>query len=106
MPLLAGLFGTLIGGLVNWIAQYLTKKVVTSGLAVAGFAIALTVLMVMFNVLAAPLVQAMFSTSFGSFIGLAFPPMAGTCLASMATCWSGCALYKLKMQTIKMSASA
>jgi hypothetical protein len=106
MPLLAGLLGQLIGGLANWFAQAAAKKLVVAGLAVTGFAVALAVLMVMFNTLAAPLVQAMFSTSFGSFIGLAFPPMAGTCLASIATCWSGCALYKLKMQSIKISASS
>jgi len=51
-------------------------------------------------------VQGMFSTQYGQFIGLAFPPISGTCMTSIATCWGGCALYKLKMQSIKMTASA
>ena len=106
MPLLAGLIGSLIGGLANFFAQMFVKKVAITAVAVLAFAAALLVLMAVFNGLVAPLVQSMFSTSFGQFIGLAFPPIAGTCMTSIATAWGACALYKLKVQSIKMSASA
>lgn len=106
MPLLAALLSSLVGGIASFIALLWAKKLAVSGLAIVGFALALTALMLVFNQLVTPLVAAMFSTQYGQFLGLAFPPMAGTCMASIATCWGACALYKLKMQSIKMSASA
>lgn len=106
MPLLAGLISGLVGNVLAFLAQMWTKKVAVAGLAIAAFALALTALMVVFNALVAPLVQSMFSTAYGQFIGLAFPPISGTCMTSIATCWGACALYKLKVQSIKMSASA
>ncbi|MDM0027768.1 DUF5455 family protein [Variovorax saccharolyticus] len=106
MPLLAGLIASLFGGVASFLAQIWAKKIVVAGLAIAAFAAALAALLAVFNALVSPLVAAMFSTQYGQFIGLAFPPIAGTCMTSIATCWGACALYKLKMQSIKMSASA
>lgn len=106
MPILAALFASLMGGVTSFIAMLWAKKIAVAGLGIIAFAAALTVLMLVFNTLVTPLIAAMFSTQYGQFLGLAFPPMAGTCLASLATCWGACALYKLKMQSIKMSASA
>lgn len=106
MPILAGLITSLFGGIASLIALLWAKKIGVTVVAVAAFAAALVALMATFNLLVAPLVQSMFSSSLGQFIGLAFPPIAGTCLASLATCWGACALYKLKVQAIKMSASA
>lgn len=106
MPLLAGLISSLFGGIASLVALVWAKKIGVTVVAVAAFAAALVALMATFNLLVAPLVQSMFSTSLGQFIGLAFPPIAGSCLASLATCWGACALYKLKVQAIKMSASA
>lgn len=106
MPLLGALIASLFGGIASMIGLFWAKKISVTVLAVGAFALALAALMTMFNALVAPLLAEMFSTSLGQFIGLAFPPIAGTCLASMATCWGGCALYKLKIQAVKMSASA
>lgn len=106
MPLLGNLLASLFGGIAAFLVEALTKKVVTVAVAVAAFALALGVLMVGFNAVASPLVAALFSTQYGQFLGLAFPPMAGTCIASIAATWGMCALYKLKIQSIKMSASA
>lgn len=106
MPLLGALISSLFGGIASFIALFWAKKISVSVLAVAAFALAFAALMVMFNLLVAPLVGAMFSTQYGQFLGLAFPPIAGTCMTSIATAWGGCALYKLKMQSIKLTASA
>lgn len=106
MPLLGQLLASLFGGLGGTLAAAGTKKVATIAYAVTAFGLALAALMATFNYLVAPLVGAMFSTQYGQFLGLAFPPMAGTCMASIGTAWGSCALYKLKMQSIKMSASA
>lgn len=106
MPLLAALWSAVVGGMASFIALLWAKKLAVAVLAVAAFAASFTVLIAAFNMLVAPLVGAMFSTQYGQFIGLAFPPIAGTCLTSLATCWCACALYKLKIQSIKMTASA
>jgi hypothetical protein len=106
MPVLAQLFVSLFGGLASSLVAMGTKKVATVAAAVVAFGLALAALMGVFNALVAPMVQAMFSTQYGQFLGLAFPPISGTCMAGIATCWGACALYKLKVQSIKMSASA
>jgi hypothetical protein len=106
MPILAGLISSLFGGIAALIGVLWAKKLSVAALAVIAFAAALTSLMIVFNSLVAPLVGAMFTTQFGSFIGLAFPPVAGTCLTSLGLCWSACMLYKLKIQSIKLTASA
>lgn len=106
MPLLGALLASLAGGIASFLTQIWAKKLVVAGLAVAAFAVALVALMAVFNALVAPLVQSMFSTQYGQFIGLAFPPISGTCMTSIASAWGACALYKLKMQSIKMTASA
>lgn len=106
MPILAGLLSSLFAGLATFLTQIWAKKFVVAGLAIGAFAVALGVLMALFNTLVSPLAQAMFTTQYGQFIGLAFPPISGTCMASIVSCWTGCALYKLKMQSIKLTASA
>lgn len=105
MPVLASLIASLFGGIAAFLVEFVTKKIAVAGAAIAAFAVCLGVLMTLFNSLVTPLVQAMFTTQYGQFIGLAFPPMAGTCLASISATWMGCALYKLKMQSIKLTAS-
>lgn len=106
MPLLGTLIASLFGGIASLIGLFWAKKISVSVIAVAAVATALLALMALFNGLVSPLLQQMFTTSLGQFIGLAFPPIAGTCLASIGACWGGCALYKLKVQAIKMTASA
>ena len=106
MPIFATLIASLTGGVASFLALLWGKKIAVAALAVAAFAVALAVLMAIFNALVSPLIAGMFSTQYGQFLGLAFPPIAGSCMASIATCWGACALYKLKMQSIKMSASA
>lgn len=106
MPLLGALLSSLFGGIASLVALFWAKKIGVTAVAVIAFAAALVALMATFNLLVAPLIQSMFSSSLGQFIGLAFPPIAGSCLASLGTCWGACALYKLKIQSIRMSASA
>lgn len=106
MSALGTLIVSLIAGAVEFFAKQWGKKVAVTVVAVAAFASALVVLMAVFNALVSPLVQSMFSTQYGQFIGLAFPPISGTCMTSIASAWGACALYKLKMQSIKMTASA
>lgn len=54
----------------------------------------------MFNGYLAPLAQQAFSTSYGQFMGLAFPPVAGTCMATFGAALLASFLWKLKRQWI------
>lgn len=82
------------------------KKVATGALAVALFGAALLALLATFRGLVSPLVAAAFSTEYGQFIGLAFPPVAGNCLATIAACWAACVLYRWQATAIQISNSA
>ena len=106
MPLLASLITQLFGGVAAFFANMASKKVTTMVLATGAIGVVSTALLVIFNTLVSPLVQAMFSTQYGQFLGLAFPPISGTCMATIGTIWTACAAYKLKVASIKMTASA
>jgi len=106
MSLLAQLIAALVGGIASFIASMLSKKVTTMVLATGAITVVSAALIAAFNLAVTPLVQAMFSTQFGQFIGLAFPPISGTCMTSIGAMWAACALYKLKVVSIKMTASA
>lgn len=106
MPLLAGLIQSLLGGLAAQFISMFVKKAATAAGAAAAIGVCMAVLVVSFNTLVAPFVASMFTTTYGQFIGLAFPPIAGTCLASIGATWAACGLYKLKVATIKATASA
>jgi hypothetical protein len=106
MPLLAALLTSLFGGLAAQIVAMFVKKGATAVTAAAAIGVCMTVLVVTFNTVVSPFIASMFSTTYGQFIGLAFPPIAGSCLAAIGTTWAACGLYKLKVATIKATASA
>lgn len=106
MPILAGLLTSLIGVIASMFAYIWAKKISVAIVAIAACAAALAVLLAVFNGLVTPFLSVMFSTSLGQFVGLAFPPIAGTCMASLGICWGACALYRIKIQAIKITASA
>jgi len=100
MPLLGQLLVNLFGGLATGLAAWFAKRAASKAIVVAGIVASVTALMLLFNNTVAPLAAQMFSTSYGQFLGLAFPPVAGTCLAAISTCWVGCATYKLRERAI------
>lgn len=106
MPILGALLSSLFTGLAAALVQWWTKKATTAIFGAAALFACAVVLMAAFNTLIAPMVQSMFQTQYGQFIGLAFPPIAGTCMAAISATWAGCALYKLKVASIKLTASA
>lgn len=106
MPLLAAFIGSLIGGIVQFFAQLASRKITVMVLATASITLAYVGLLSAFNVAITPLVQAMFSTQYGQFLGLAFPPISGTCMAVIGVTWGGCVMYKIKIVSIKLTASS
>lgn len=106
MPLFAAFFSTVIGAFASFLALGASNKVTVMVLATGAITLVSVALMVAFNLAVTPLVQAMFSTQYGQFLGLAFPPISGTCMVSIGAMWAACAGYKLKVASIKMTASA
>lgn len=53
-----------------------------------------------FNSYLAPLAQEAFNTQYGQFMGLAFPPVAGTCMATFTVALLFSFVWKLKKQMV------
>lgn len=106
MPLFAAFFSTVIGAFASFFAAAASKKVTVMVLATAAITLVSAALLAAFNLAVTPLVEAMFSTQYGQFLGLAFPPISGTCMVSIGAMWAACAAYKLKVASIKLTASA
>ena len=53
-----------------------------------------------FNTAISPLVAGLFSNPYGQVIGLAFPPVAGTCVATTLAALLFAAAYKLKVRVV------
>lgn len=90
--LLVNLFGGAFGGAIAWFAKRGATKVAVG----VGLTASLAALMLLFNTTVAPLAAAMFNTQYGQFLGLAFPPVAGTCLTAISVVWIGCATFRIR----------
>lgn len=106
MPLLGALIISLASGIATFFVQFLTRKLAIAAAAVAAFGLVTTALLAGFNALVAPLVGQLFMTSYGQVIGLAFPPVAGSCMAVIGICWGACTLYKWQVGAIKLATVA
>lgn len=106
MPQLATLLASLIGSLIGGFGKDAARKGATLLIATAAFAAATVALMLVFRTVVAPLVQAAFSTTLGQYIGLAFPPVAGNCIAATTACWIACAVYRLQTRIVQATASS
>lgn len=104
MPILASLLVSLFSGFGGLISAIFAGQIAVRLAAVGAFVTAGGVLLLAFNTLVAPIAGAVFSTSYGQLLGLAFPPIAGTCLAAVAGCWSACALYGIQRRALSMVA--
>jgi len=104
MPILGGLLVSLFTGLGGLFSAIFGAQVAVKLAAVAAFIGFGVVLLAVFNTLVAPIAAAVFSTGFGQLLGLAFPPIAGTCLAAVAAVWSACGLYGIQRRALSMVA--
>lgn len=105
MPLLANLLSSLLGSLIGGLGKDAARKAGVLIAALASFAAATTALMVVFRTAVQPLALNMFRTEYGQFMGLAFPPISGDCMATIATVWIACAVYRAHVR-ITQAASA
>lgn len=100
MPLLGSLIAGLFASLTSVLGAWFGVSVAVKVAAVAAFLAFAAALLAVFNTAVAPLVGAMFATSWGMVLGLAFPPIAGTCLAVLAAVWGACGLYGMQRKAL------
>jgi hypothetical protein len=104
MPLFAQLFAAFFGALGTFLARIFAAKIALRVLAVGAISALGGGLVVLFNTFAAPLASAIFATSYGQLLGLIFPPVAGTCCATLLAFWVACLTYRLKVRAIEITA--
>lgn len=104
MPALGLLIPALFGALATFLAKLFAVRLAIRIAAVAALIACSALLMTTFNSLVAPLVAQAFSTQYGQVLGLAFPPVSGTCLVALAGVWSACGLYGLQKRAILTTA--
>lgn len=102
MPILAGLIGSFFTGLGALLSAVFAAQIAIKLAAVAAFLGFGVALLAAFNLLVAPIAAVVFQTAYGQFIGLAFPPIAGTCWAAISTLWAACALYGIQRRALGM----
>lgn len=100
MQLLAAMIGTIAQALSVFFAIQFAKKIAFAIAAVSIFGTMYGAMVTTMNALINPLLTALFSTTYGQFIGLAFPPIAGTCFGIIATAWAACSLYQWQKQAL------
>jgi len=104
MPILGGLLVSLFTGLGGLFSAIFGAQIAVKVAAVSAFLAFGVALVAAFNTLVAPIAAQVFSTTFGQLLGLAFPPIAGTCLAAVAAVWSACTLYGVQRRALSMVA--
>lgn len=105
MPLLGAMISSLFGALSAFLVKLFLAKLAIRIAAVAAIVAVGTVLMTAFNNQVAPLVARMFQSQYGQFVGLAFPPVAGTCIAAITAVWLACSTYALQVRAIRTTAN-
>lgn len=105
MPIFAQLFAGFMTAIGGFLLKLFVAKVTIRVVAVAAITALGSVLLLTFNNFIAPLVAQAFNTQYGQFLGLAFPPVAGTVLAGLLTLWAACIAYRLHVEAIKMTAN-
>lgn len=101
MPILGALVTLLFSKLMLFMGLLFAKKVALTLLGVAALATIAGALYATMRSVVIPLASSLFSTSYGSIIGLAFPPIAGQCILAITTVWSACALYSYQRTAIR-----
>lgn len=104
MPILASLLVSLFTGVGGLLSAMFGAQIAVRLAAVAALISFGVALLAIFNGVVAPIAAAVFSTSYGQLLGLAFPPIAGTCLAAIATTWSACTLYGIQRRALTLVA--
>ena len=108
MPLLGGLLSTLFVGLVNWFAQFVTRKIAFAGASVAAMTALTAALFVLMRGIVGPLLAELNGTTgiFMDALQMAVPVVAPACLSTYVTVWTACTVYTWQRDLIHLFAKA
>lgn len=104
MPLFAAFFGALFSSLGVFLAKMFAAKLAIRVLGVGALTALAAGLVTTFNNAIAPLMAQLFSTQYGQFLGLAFPPIAGTCLSVYFSVMLAVATYRMQARAVSLTA--
>lgn len=104
MPIFAAFFGALFSALGVFLAKMFAAKLAIRVLGVTALTALGAGLLATFNNAISPLVQQLFMTSYGQFLGLAFPPIAGTVITVYLSAMLAIATYRLQARAVSLTA--
>jgi len=105
MPLLGALIQTLLVSLGGFLLRLFLARLALRIAGVAAIVAAGAALMVTYNAIVSPLVQSAFNSQYGQVLGLAFPPVSGTCMAALGAIWAACGLYSLNRRAVQLTSA-
>jgi hypothetical protein len=86
---------------------FMTRKAAFGLAYVATLGVVVGVLLVLMRSVVGPLASTIFSTQYGGWLGLAFPPtVTASCITAITTLWAACTLYSWQREALRLSASA
>ena len=94
MPLFAALFASWATRFMGYLTAKFGAEIAIRIAFVAAIAAVYVGLLTLFQTTIAPMLSALFSTSYGAVLGLAFPPIAGTVVAGLAGLWMAVQSYR------------
>jgi hypothetical protein len=106
MPLFATFFGSVLAAFASFLVKFVSRKVAVATASLTALATISAALVVFFNTAVSPLVQQLFATQYGQLLGLAFPPVAGTCMAVIGSTWAACGLYAWQLKALQLTTQA
>lgn len=104
MPLLAGLISTLLTQLAGFFLKVFLARAAIRAVGVAALVGLAYGLVAAFNGYLSPLISQLFNTQYGQFLGLAFPPVAGSCISVIVAAVGTVYVYRLKVRYVHMTA--
>ena len=105
MPLFAAFFGALFSSLGVFLAKMFAAKLAIRLVAVGVLVALAGGLVTAFNAWLVPMISMLFNTQYGQFLGLAFPPIAGTVMTTYMTAVLSVATYKLQSHAVSVTAN-
>jgi hypothetical protein len=103
MPLLASLLASIGTSIFGLIAGLVGAKIAARLVAVAGLATLYISCVVYFTSVVGPWMATVFSSQYGQLLGLLFPPISGSIIASLAGYWGCVAGLKYVSSLTKMA---
>lgn len=103
MPILAKMLAALGASIFALIAGITGAKMATRLIAVASLATIYLSCVVYFSTMIAPWIGSVFAGQYGQLLGLLFPPISGTIIASLSGYWGCVAGLKYVSSLTKMA---